>query len=250
MQQLEALIPLRIRRLRPEVVAWGRRLRWRHRRLPTVQFEDVTGLPSPGQSEAVIEDHICMPPYTGSALNDFDTLMGIIRWMDPKTVLELGTAHGNTTANICSVAPEARVITVNAPATQQSGKMTTFILNEDDIGWVYHSHGYGDRVTQILANTLDLNLAELFREPAVDLAIIDACHDTEYVINDFLKVQPYMMGNGIILLHDTHPSMTRHYHGSYRACMLLRQRGNDIRHLAGTSWAIWRSQWPDVGATA
>ena len=95
---------------------------------------------------------------------------------------------------------------------------------------------------QIFKNTLDLNLGEFFDGPVVDLAIIDACHDTGYVINDFFKVRPFIKPRGVILLHDTHPSMKDHLAGSYIACAKLRRRGQDIKHIDGTWWAFWENR--------
>jgi predicted O-methyltransferase YrrM len=187
-----------------------------------------------------------MPPYAGSSLDDFDALMTIVHTRQPSLVLELGTAQGNTVANICRQAPNARVYTVNAPAEKQTGTLTTFEFSAQQIGRVYRESGYGHRVTQILENTLQLDLGWYFAEPVVDLAIVDACHDTGYVIHDFLKVLPFVRPGGMILLHDTHPRMTRHYYTSYQACLMLRKRGHDIRHLEGTSWAVWFNGWPEI----
>jgi predicted O-methyltransferase YrrM len=187
-----------------------------------------------------------MPPYAGSSLDDFYSLMSIVEWMQPRIVLELGTALGNTVANVCRLIPTTQVYTVNAPADEQSGILTTHELSVEQIGWVYRKYGYGSRVTQILQNTLQLDLSKKFSRSVIDLAIVDACHDTTYVVNDFLKVQPFIRRGGLVLLHDTHPSMSRHYYGSYRACMLLRGQGYDIRHLTDTSWAMWSNGLPQV----
>jgi predicted O-methyltransferase YrrM len=165
--------------------------------------------------------------------------MKIARFLQPEIILELGTAHGNTVANLCRQCPRAHVFTVNAPAAEQTGKLTTYSLTIDEIGRVYRSHGYTDRVTQIFANTLDLDLSSYLSKQSVNLVVIDACHDTDYVINDFSKVSPYVKSNGIVLFHDTHPSMDDHLIGSYRACMQLRKRGLDIRHIEGTWWGMW-----------
>ena len=80
-------------------------------------------------------------------------------------------------------------------------------------------------------------------DPASALAVIDACHDTMYVVNDFEKVRPFMRPDGMIFLHDTHPSLAKHLHGSYLACMKLRQQGYDIRHLTNTWWGLWTGEW-------
>jgi predicted O-methyltransferase YrrM len=185
-----------------------------------------------------------MPPYAGSTLDDFDTLMTIVESIQPRVVLELGTAQGNTVANICHLIPSAQIFTVNARADNQSGTLTTFELNREQIGRVYLELGYGDRVTQILENTLQLDLSRYLPGPMIDLAIVDACHDTDYVVNDYLKAVPFVRAGGVVMLHDVHPSMTKHYHSGYRACIMLRKRGYDIRYLRGTSWAVWINGWP------
>jgi predicted O-methyltransferase YrrM len=209
-------------------------------RLPTIHIEDIVG----SDATSIVpltKVGICIPPYCAPHdHDDFAALMSIARCTRPRLILELGTAFGNTTANLCHYCPEATLVTVNAPAERQTGTMTTFSLAADEIGRVYREHGFEDRVRQVLCNTLDLELGPVLGGDEIDLAIIDACHDTEYVLNDFAKVRPHLAPKGIILLHDTHPSLRDHLIGSYTACMLLRRRGFNICHIAGTWWGFWR----------
>ena len=206
--------------------------------LPPLKLASL--VPENTQIEPPIMEDICLPPYTWPPdHNDYIPLMSIVKARQPRIVVELGTAHGNTVANICRHSPQARVYTVNAPAEEQSGELITYELTRDEIGRVYRSCGFGDRVVQIFKNTLDLDLSEYFAGPVVDLALIDACHDTDYVLNDFFKVQPFMRPQGLVLFHDTHPSMKEHLLGSYMACMKLRRKGFDIRHIEDSWWAVW-----------
>jgi hypothetical protein len=134
---------------------------------------------------------------------------------------------------------------VNALADQQTGYLTTYSLSSVDIGVVYRRYGFSDRVVQIFSDTMDLDLSQYFDKAVVDLAIIDACHDTDHVLNDFHRLAGFIRPGGIVLFHDTHPGFGPHVRahvvGSYVACMKLRRQGYDIRHLAGTWWAIWRA---------
>jgi predicted O-methyltransferase YrrM len=232
------------RRLEREMLLWTERL-------PPIELTALVA--GDVQLEPLILDHACMPPYAGPPdHNDLVPLLTIARATMPALVVELGTAHGNSAANICRQCPQARVYTVNAPAEDQSGTLVTYELTRSEIGSVYRNYGYDSKVTQIFQNTLSLNLSSYLGGAQIDLAIIDACHDTDYVINDFFKVLPWIRTGGIVLLHDTHPSapsqstrrdpMTRHLIGSYVACLGLRRRGYDVRHLTGTWWAIWRNQ--------
>jgi methyltransferase family protein len=206
-------------------------------RLPKVEI-DLKSMPV-DILPAILED-ICLPPYHGpDNHDDFLPLMRFIRLLCPRLVVELGTAHGNTVANICNQCPDATVYTVNALAEEQTGEIVTYSLTREEVGRVYRTMGFESRVVQIFENTLCLNLSDYLDRQPIDLAIIDACHDTEYVINDFLKVNPFVRAEGVVLFHDTHPSMEGHLAGSYVACMKLRRKGFDIRYVENTWWAIW-----------
>ena len=209
--------------------------------VPSIGLEYIA--PTDIEIEPPILEDICLPPYFGPTdHDDYLPLMKIVKALQPSVVVELGTAHGNLTANICQQCPQATVYTVNAPAELQTGEMVTYQLSLEDIGRVYKNYGFANRVVQIFENTLDLNLSEFLAGQVVDLAIIDACHDTDYVINDFHKVEPFVKPRGIVLLHDTHPSMENHLAGSYIACAKLRRRGFDIKHIENTWWAFWEKK--------
>ena len=209
--------------------------------LPPVSISSLAGNEE-AATEAILDD-ICLPTDVETKrCHDFEALMRLVAARCPKLVLELGTAHGNTVANICQACHETRVVTVNALAEQLSGEAITYTLSKDEIGRVYRRYGFSDRVVQVWANTLQLDLSPYLALSSADLAIVDACHDCEYVINDFLKVVPYIRPGGIVLLHDTHPSLSLHLWSSYKACMVLRRRGFDIRHIEDTWWAVWVNQ--------
>lgn len=205
--------------------------------LPTVELSAIV------QKEIEVQppiiDDICLPLRDYFQHDDFVPLMKIVGSLQPRIVLELGTAFGNTVANICKHSPQTIVYTVNAPLEKQTGRNTSYSLTEQEIGRVYRRYGFADRVVQVFQNTLHLDLSQYLQSSSVDLAIIDACHDTSYVINDFFKIKPYVKPHGIVLFHDTHPSRHAHLLGSYVACMRLRRKGFDIKHIRDTWWGIW-----------
>lgn len=214
-------------------------------RMMRVQYDlpvvDLGGLVEPKVDVVppILED-IFLPPYQGSSgHDDYVPLMTIAKSLQPQIVFEIGTAFGNLTANICRQCPDAKVYTVNAPIEDQTGRRVTLKLTREDIGRVYRAHGFADHVVQIFKNSLELDLSDYFEGPVIDLAIIDGCHDTEYVINDFFKVQPYMCPRGVVLFHDSNPNVERQLINSYMACMMLRRKGYEIRHLRNTWWAVW-----------
>jgi len=230
------------RRLRKSVNEWKPRIQKRFLRgkfdLPEVGLQAVA---SDGiEVLPPILDDICLPPHHGPKdHDDYAPLMSIVRSRQPSIVLELGTAHGNTVANICHQCPKTKVYTVNALSEQQTGDTITYSLKKEQIGRVYRTHGFQNRVVQIYSNTMELDLSEYFKSPVVDLAIIDACHDCQYVLHDFLNVHPFICPGGVVLLHDTHPDLPPNHIGSYIACMMLRKRGYDIRRIENTWWGFW-----------
>lgn len=223
-------------------------------KLPSVLLENIVS-PETQINELILMD-ACLPPYWGSnEHDDLQPLMKIVRTLQPRIVVELGTAHGNIVANICQQCPTTKIYTVNALPDDQTGIEITYELSPAEIGRVYRTCGFTDRVTQIFKNTLELDLSDYLKDPIVDLAIIDACHDTAYVMNDFMKVVPFMSEHGIILLHDTDPHLKEqivhietqgHLLGSYLACLKLRKQGFDVRHIVGTWWAIWSQAFPVI----
>lgn len=196
-------------------------------------------------AEGILEpllDDICMPPFGGPTdHDDYTPLMAIAKSLNCRKIIELGTAYGNTVANLARHCPRAKILTVNAPVEVQTGGAVTFELTREEIGRVYVKYGYCDRIVQIFANTLDLDLAASMEDEPADLAIIDACHDEQFVRNDFSKVMPFVSRGGFVVFHDTHPCMQNHLYGSYAACMGLRKDGFDICHLRDTWWGIWQN---------
>jgi predicted O-methyltransferase YrrM len=233
-----------------EAVRWRyeRSVRPRWRRPAAALIRSVAALPSISIDKIAPEivlaspimDDICMPPYYAFAHNDYEPLMRIAASVQPRLIIELGTAHGNTVANLCRQFTNSRIITVNSLPEQQTGETTTFSLDDSEIGRVYRRFGYAGRVVQVLQNTLTLDLSMHTPINSADLAIVDACHDRRFVENDFLKVASYVRPGGIVLLHDTDASMEHHLWGSYIACVVLRRRGYDVRHVQGTWWGIWQ----------
>lgn len=243
-----------------EAVRWRyeRSVRPRWRRQAAAVIRAVAALPTLTIDEIApaialvppIMDDICMPPYYAFPHNDYEPLMRIAASVQPRLMIELGTAHGNTVANLCRQFPDAKVITVNSLPEHQTGETTTFSLDNSEIGRVYRLHGYARRVIQVLQNTLTLDLSGHAPKGSADLAIVDACHDRRFVENDFLKVVPYVRPGGVVLLHDTDASMEHHLWGSYVACVALRRRGYDVRHVKGTWWGMWRKPADEKSAAS
>ena len=76
---------------------------WANFQLPEFTLEKITN--SNDSIIPPITEFLCMPPYSGStefSKNDISPLLNLIRWKNPRAVLELGTAQGTTAANNCA----------------------------------------------------------------------------------------------------------------------------------------------------
>lgn len=180
-----------------------------------------------------------IPDKSYQEARDTNALFRILIHLNPKVVFEFGTAYGNTTANICDRCKNATVFTINAFSKQITPQMHTMKIEDSEIGEVYRKCQYQDRVFQILNDSYVINLLDYFNKPEIDLCIIDGCHETRYVMSDFLNVFPFVSKKGIILFHDTSPALPDKR--SYNACVNLREFGFDIRYLSGTTWGIWKN---------
>lgn len=211
----------------------------RPEQLPEIDIDCLA--PPTDEPLKVITDQQSLPPRLEAPHDDLGALLRIVAHLRPQRVLELGTAYGNATANICANS-SAHVYTVNAEPEQIRSRTPTQFIPPERIGEVYRRHGFADRVTQIIGDTLEVDLAAQLKGESVDLAIIDACHDPRHVIRDFHAVQPVLRRGAVVLLHDTHPSGFKHLWGSTRACRRLRSQGFDIRHIYDTWWGYWRKR--------
>ena len=137
-------------------------------------------------------------------LMDAKVLLGACCNENPARILEIGTASGQTTANMSENAPSSEIFTINIPPEEieQGGKYSTYAPSYDEIGKAYRDRGFTN-VKQIYANTANW-------EPdieGVDIAFIDGSHDSDFVFNDTVKVLKCMKPGGLILWHDFNPQM-------------------------------------------
>lgn len=195
--------------------------------------------PHPALDIDMPKDDCWLPPRRGDAnCNDITPLGWIADTLAPAHILELGTAHGWTTLLLAKLTG-ADIVTVNALPDQVRGRLITQKFTAEEIGRLFRGTEYEDRIQQVYANTLQFDAEQYathFEDTynGFDLAIVDACHDEDFVLSDFHTCRKALAPGGVIMLHDV-------YDGSepYEACVQLRNERYNIAQIAGTTWGIF-----------
>ena len=141
-------------------------------------------------------------------INDALVIGGACCNGDPKILLEIGTAHGHTTALMAENAPNAKVYTVNISPEEinAGGKFTTFAPSREEIGYFYRDRGLKD-IVQLFENTK--NWKPDFGP--INVAFIDGSHDSEFVYNDTIKVLNCCQPGSLIIWHDYCPPIAKYH---------------------------------------
>jgi len=151
-------------------------------------------------------------------IRDAESLATVIRNINPKIALEIGTANGMATVLMAANAPEAEIFTVNIPPEDihsgKGGVLTTVAMERDQIGIEFRRRNITN-ITQIYANT------ETWTPDigAIDIVFIDGCHDTQFVYNDTRKILSHMKPGGFILWHDFNLDLAKKYDWINSVCL-------------------------------
>lgn len=169
-------------------------------------------------------------------------LCGVLRAIDARTVLEIGTFLGATTLQLAAnLPPSGRVFTVDIDSDDVSGAacdISDFDLGlaqkkRERIGLHFRDTPHAERITQILGDSARIDYAGHFDK--VDLAYIDGGHSYEQVKTDTEKVLGLVRPGGVIFWHDYQPGclgVTRYLHE------LARER--PLKHIRKTDLAVLR----------
>jgi len=165
------------------------------------------GLPPRGPIAPTPDMTIALPAYHsggGMSFNELAFLARATKALKPKTIFEMGSYDGLTTAVfVLNSDAYARVLTLDLPSASTGHRP---ILSSDAelvvkrrLLSVPQALGLS-RYTQILCDSMQFD--PLPYANSVDLGLIDAAHDVVHVQNDTMKMARMMSDSGIVFWHD------------------------------------------------
>lgn len=137
---------------------------------------------------------------------EFIPTMEIVHRLEPKTVLEIGTAWGGSLFCWAQIAhPNAHLISLDLPGGLDGGgylpehaeHFRQFLFPEQEL-------------TCLLTDSTKPKAVEMLQDAlegdSVDVLFIDAFHSYEAVKNDFEKFSPFVRPGGVVIFHDIQPA--------------------------------------------
>jgi len=145
-----------------------------------------------------------LEPYNLEVIN------GIVSFLEPKTILEVGTYRGRTTYNMAKNSPKSKIITVdiaNIGTKTFSGTDVDYYQSKQKVGALYKKTPVKSRIHQVYADSLSLDCQEKvdkeLKGEKVDFAFIDAGHDYDSVRHNFEElVLPRLKVGGVVVFDD------------------------------------------------
>ena len=160
----------------------------------------------------------------------------------PSEVLEIGKYMGYTTRQMAENLGTAIIHTVDLPQNFSAERDPEHNFPKEDVDLIarrvvgrdFNGHPCASRIKQHFADTARWDFHEA-GQPT--FFFIDGTHTYEYCKNDSEKCFELCGGRGVFIWHDcneTHP-------GVVRFISEWRRQGKDIKRIAGTSIAYWKS---------
>jgi predicted O-methyltransferase YrrM len=166
-------------------------------------------------------------------------LCALAALLDPATIFEFGTYHGDTSWLLAHNLPNARVFTLDlgGPDAAYSAQLELTDIDEYfpqwDRGTRFHGTREGERITQLTGDSATFDFAPYFG--TVDLAYVDASHSYSYVRSDTEAALAMLSPSGTIIWDDY-----THYSGIYAYLNELAPTlDRPIFHLLDTRLAVY-----------
>ena len=181
-------------------------------RLPVVSLKTLVPVP-----ERVTLDLRYLDVYGSTPYRDMIAIISLAVGQNPKSLVEIGTYFGSTTANLALNLPHAHIHTMDLPEEWVEGEQAAdgpvvddeHLIKGRQLGKCFRESELAGRITQHTGDTATYDYSRIDDNPTFFL--IDGSHTYEYAKSDTLN--SFRMGKGVcmFLLHDCdpyHPGVT------------------------------------------
>ncbi len=178
----------------------------------------------------------------------------IENWVNPKTIVEIGTYLGGTTRILYLNSPEvAKIYTVDLPLDYLNTDNLTdreLILESVELAKNLNQRLFlpkSPRIHQILADSAKLDWPKEFGDK-VDFIFIDGSHSFQSAKHDTEQALKLVSEDGAIIWHDAIFRSFGYYWEGYRVSEAIREilpsdQWKYVYRMAGTSFAVY---WPKL----
>lgn len=144
----------------------------------------------------------------GMSLDSAEVLVlsAMVRLLEPRKILEIGTYDGNTTLNLAANSPsEARIFTLDLPADWRGDFALEVpgIQNNAAVGGItgiqFRDSPLRDKITQLFDDSAHFDWD---RFAPFDLVFIDGAHTYDYVCSDTRNALRVLRPGGTLVWHD------------------------------------------------
>lgn len=165
------------------------------------------GLPSRSPVTPAEDATITLPAYHsggGMSFAEMVILARTVRTRKPKTIFEMGTYNGLTTAVfMLNCEPDTTVTTLDLPPTPEVGSdnisSDSELISSRNLASVPRALGL-TRYKQLLCDSMTFDPSPYAN--SVDFGLVDAAHDRVHVQNDTEKMATMIKEDGIVFWHD------------------------------------------------
>lgn len=136
---------------------------------------------------------------TSVTIEELSCLLAILKTVQAKKILEIGTWDGNTTVNLASNT-EGTVVTVDLPPDEQKGSSIPNLTDRTQLGRQFRGHSCESRIRQVFGDSSRLDWGGL--GGPFDLIFIDGAHHYDFVARDTENARAHVSARGAIVWHD------------------------------------------------
>ena len=190
------------------------------------------GLPSRSPVTPSSNETITLPAiHTGGGMSfaELVILARVTKTRSPRTIFEMGSYDGLTTAVfLLNAPPAAQVYSLDLPpqaaADEEDLDSDKDLVAARQLGAIPKAIGL-NHYTQILCDTMTFDPAPFAN--TIELGLVDAAHDVKHVRNDTIKMATMMTDNGLVFWHDyggkgTLRPLANYLEGLAQSCSLFR----------------------------